>query len=40
VRIPWMDATLIWVAPECHDTGGLACPYRGTLGQKAYLLRR
>jgi hypothetical protein len=27
-----LDANLIWVAPECHDIGGLACLYRGTFG--------
>jgi hypothetical protein len=39
VQISWMDASLIWIAPECRDTGGLACPYRGALGWEAYLSR-
>jgi hypothetical protein len=32
----FLDAMLIWVALECHDTGGLACLYHGTFGQNAY----
>jgi hypothetical protein len=32
----FLDANLIWVAPECQDTGELACLYRGTFGLKAY----
>jgi hypothetical protein len=31
VQISWMDASLIRVAPEYHDTGRLVCLYRGTL---------
>jgi hypothetical protein len=26
----FLDANLIWVAPKCHDTGGLAYLYHGT----------
>jgi hypothetical protein len=37
VQISWVDASLIQVAPECRDMGGLACPYRGALGCEAYL---
>jgi hypothetical protein len=40
VPISWLDANLILVAPECHDTGGLASLYRGTLGRKVYVPRR
>jgi hypothetical protein len=29
----FLDANLIWVAPECHDAGGLACLYCGTFGE-------
>jgi hypothetical protein len=36
VQIFWMDANLIRVAPECHDVGGPACPYRGALKQNVY----
>jgi hypothetical protein len=28
----FLDANLIWVAPECRDTGGLAYLYSGTFG--------
>jgi hypothetical protein len=35
-----MDANLIRVAPECRDTGGLACLYRGAFGWVAYLSRQ
>jgi hypothetical protein len=31
VQTSYMDTNLIRIAPECHDTGGLADPYRGTL---------
>jgi hypothetical protein len=34
----FLDTNLIRVAPECHDTGGLACLYHGTFGQKYVLL--
>jgi hypothetical protein len=37
MQIFWMDVSLIWVSPECHDTGGLAYLYHGTLGWEAYL---
>jgi hypothetical protein len=37
VQISWMDANLIRVAPECRDTSGIACPYRGALGWEVYL---
>jgi hypothetical protein len=40
VQIFWMDASLIRVAPECCDTGGLAYLYRGALGWEVYLSRR
>jgi hypothetical protein len=40
VQISWMDASLIQVAPDCRDTGGLAYPYHGALGWEAYLSRR
>jgi hypothetical protein len=32
VQISWMDASLIHVALECHDTGRLAYLYCGFLG--------
>jgi hypothetical protein len=32
----FLDVNLIWVAPECHDAGKLACLYRGTFGRNAY----
>jgi hypothetical protein len=32
----FLDANLIWVAPECRDIGGLAYVYRGTFGRSAY----
>jgi hypothetical protein len=31
----FLDANLIWVAPECWDIVGLACLYRGTFGRSA-----
>jgi hypothetical protein len=37
VQFFWMDASPIRVAPECRDTGGLACLYRGALGWEVYL---
>jgi hypothetical protein len=37
VQTSYMDANLIRVAPKRHDMGGLACPYRDTLGWEAYL---
>jgi hypothetical protein len=37
MQIFWMDVSLIWVSPECHDTGSLAYLYHGTLGWEAYL---
>jgi hypothetical protein len=40
VQISWIDANLIRVAPKCRDIGGLAYPYRGARGRKAYLPRR
>jgi hypothetical protein len=33
----FLDANLIQVAPECRDTGGLACLYCGTFSQKCIL---
>jgi hypothetical protein len=40
VRIFWLYANLIRVAPEYRDTGGPACLYCGTLGRNAYFLKR
>jgi hypothetical protein len=34
LKISWMNARLIWVAPECRDMGGPTCLYHGTLGWK------
>jgi hypothetical protein len=39
MQISWMDASLIRVAPECRDTGGIACSYCGALGWEKYLSR-
>jgi hypothetical protein len=36
----FLDANLIWVAPECHNTGGLACLYHDIFGQNAYFQKR
>jgi hypothetical protein len=35
-----MDANLIWVAPECQGTVGLAHLYCDTFGRWAYFQRR
>jgi hypothetical protein len=32
----FLDANLIWVAPECRNACGLSCLYRGTFGRNAY----
>jgi hypothetical protein len=32
IRANLLDANLIRVAPEYHDTGGLACLYHYTIG--------
>jgi hypothetical protein len=32
VSASFPDAYPIWVAPKCHDEGGLACLYRGGFG--------
>jgi hypothetical protein len=34
IGVIFLDANLIWVAPERGDTGGLACLYHGTFGRK------
>jgi hypothetical protein len=39
VQTSLKDGNLIRVALECRDVGGLAYPYHGALGQKAYLPR-
>jgi hypothetical protein len=35
-RTKFLDADLIWVAPECYDIGRLAYLYCDTLGHSAY----
>jgi hypothetical protein len=32
----FLDANLIQIAPECRDTGGLACLYHDTFDRCAY----
>jgi hypothetical protein len=36
----FLDVNLIRVAPECHDTCGLACLYHGTFGRNVYCQKR
>jgi hypothetical protein len=36
IGVDFSDAKLIRLAPECHDTGGVACLYHGTFGRSAY----
>jgi hypothetical protein len=36
----FLDGNLIWVAPECHDTGGLPHLYHGTFGRSVYFQKR
>jgi hypothetical protein len=36
----FLDANLIWVAPECLDTGGLSYLDHGTFGRSASSQKR
>jgi hypothetical protein len=36
----FLDANLIQIDPECHDTGGLAHLYHGTFGRSAYFQKQ